>query len=386
MKRIYPGCYLAVMLAPAVMAAGTESNPQLSLILDGRYSDYSQDPSSYTLPGFQPGDEAGLNSAGFSIGESELVLSSNIDSDFSGKATFAFADDGASVEEAFIESTSIGHGITIKFGRFLSSFGYLNSRHAHLWDFADAPLMYRALFGDTLKDDGVQFNYIFPTDLFMQMSAELLSGNAFPAGGNNDGGVGASTVSFTAGGDIGTDHAWQSGVSHWQASNIGERLDANDNTFSGDSTIDALNVIYKWSPNGNPMEQNFKFQMEYFKRTENGDITAAVSNNTSTYSGDQKGWYAQAVYQFIPRWRTGIRLDRLSADNSGDNSSVLNDTGLLTDGHDARRSSVMIEWVPSEFSRLRLQFNHDQSAADITDKQLFMQYTFSLGAHGAHQF
>lgn len=386
MKRIYPGCYLAVMLAPAVMAAGTESNPQLSLILDGRYSDYSQDPSSYTLPGFQPGDEAGLNSAGFSIGESELVLSSNIDSDFSGKATFAFADDGASVEEAFIKSTSIGHGITIKFGRFLSSFGYLNSRHAHLWDFADAPLMYRALFGDTLKDDGVQFNYIFPTDLFMQMSAELLSGNAFPAGGNNDGGVGASTVSFTAGGDIGTDHAWQSGVSHWQASNIGERLDANDNTFSGDSTIDALNVIYKWSPNGNPMEQNFKFQMEYFKRTENGDITAAVSNNTSTYSGDQKGWYAQAVYQFIPRWRTGIRLDRLSADNSGDNSSVLNDTGLLTDGHDARRSSVMIEWVPSEFSRLRLQFNHDQSAADITDKQLFMQYTFSLGAHGAHQF
>ena len=99
MKRIYLGCYLSAMLAPAVYAAGTEYNPQLSLILDGRYSDYSQDPTRYTLPGFQPGDEAGLSPAGFSIGESELVLSSNIDSYFSGKATFAFAEEGASVDK-----------------------------------------------------------------------------------------------------------------------------------------------------------------------------------------------------------------------------------------------------------------------------------------------
>ncbi|HEX5636065.1 MAG TPA: hypothetical protein VFY78_03175 [Gammaproteobacteria bacterium] len=386
MKRIYPVCYLAVMLAPAVMAAGTEYNPQMSLILDGRYSDYSNDPVSYTLPGFQPGEEAGLNSAGFSIGESELVLSSNIDSYFSGKATFAFAEDGASVEEAFIESLAIGHGINLKFGRFLSSFGYLNSRHAHLWDFADAPLIYRALFGDTFRDDGVQINYLLPTDLFMQISAEFLSGNTFPAGGNIDGGVGASTVSFTLGGDVGTDHAWQTGLSHWQANNIGERLDAYDNSFSGDSKMDALHVVYKWSPDGNPLQQNFKFQMEYFERTEDGVMTDDISSNTSTYMGDQKGWYAQAVYQFIPRWRTGIRIDQVSADNTGDNITVLTDIGLITDGHDTQRASAMIEWLPSEYSRLRLQFNSDQSAADITDKQIFMQYTFSLGAHGAHQF
>lgn len=386
MKNVYLLSVITLLTAPVLFAAGTEYNPQLSLILDGRYSDYSNDPASYTLPGFQPGEEAGLSSAGFAIGESELTLSSNIDSYFSGKATIAFADDTAGVEEAFVETTAIGNGVNVKFGRFLSSFGYLNSHHAHAWDFADAPLMYRALFGDTLKDDGMQINYILPTDVFMQISAELLSGNNFPAGGNIDGGIGASTVSFTMGDDVGTDHSWQAGVSHWQAGNIGERLDANANSFNGDSKINALNAIYKWSPDGNAQERNLKLQMEYFKRTENGNMTDAVSSNTSTYIGDQKGGYIQAVYQFIPRWRTGIRLDRLNADNTGSGATVLNDVGLLTNGHAAQRSSAMIEWVPSEFSRLRLQFNRDQSTADSTDKQVFMQYTVSLGAHGAHQF
>jgi hypothetical protein len=52
----------------------------------------------------------------------------------------------------------------------------------------------------------------------------------------------------------------------------------------------------------------------------------------------------------------------------------------------------MLDWNPSEFSRIRLQFNRDQSRQDpgtgsaITDNQLFLQYIFSLGAHGAHRF
>ena len=357
----------------------------MSLILDGRYSDYSVNPAGYSLPGFQPGEEAGLESAGFVLGESEITLSSNIDSYFYGQATLAFAD-SAAVEEAYIQSVAMGDGFTLKFGRFRSSFGYLNAQHPHAWDFADAPLMYRALFANALKDDGLQINYLLPADLFIQISTELFSGNSFPAGGNIDGGVGASTLSLTFGGDIGTDHAWLLGVSHWQANNIGERLDVADNSFSGDSKIHALNVVYKWSPHGNPLERNFKLQMEYFKRAEDGVITDAISTNPSTYNGEQNGGYAQAIYQFMPRWRTGLRLDQLSADNTGNNLLVLSDVGVLTNGHQPQRSSAMIEWIPSEFSRIRLQYNTDQSAAGSTDKQIFVQYTYTLGAHGAHQF
>ena len=45
----------------------------------------------------------------------------------------------------------------------------------------------------------------------------------------------------------------------------------------------------------------------------------------------------------------------------------------------------MLEWIPSEFSRIRLQYNRDNSVQE-TDHQVILQYTQALGSHGAHQF
>jgi hypothetical protein len=388
MKKLYITSVISLLLAPSiVMAAGNEYNPQISLVLDGRYSGYSQNNAvtNYKLPGFQLGEGAGLDPAGFAIGESEMSLYSNIDQDFFGVATVSFANDGSSsIEQAFAETQAIGNGVSLKFGRFLSSFGYLNSHHAHTWDFTDAPLMYRALFGDTLKDDGVQVSYIFPTDLLMQLTAEALSGNAYPGGGNTNGGIGASTLKFTVGGDAGISNSWEVGVTHWEDGSINNRTDVNANTFSGSSKINALHMVYKWAPNGNKLERNFHFQSEIFKRTEDGNVTDIASSNSSTYNGDQAGWYAQAVYQFMFGWSTGVRLDHLSASNSGNDNTVLNDIGLIS-GHDPKRSSAMLQWKPSEFSRIRLQLSHDQSTS-VSDNQMFVQYTFALGSHPAHQF
>jgi hypothetical protein len=46
----------------------------------------------------------------------------------------------------------------------------------------------------------------------------------------------------------------------------------------------------------------------------------------------------------------------------------------------------MVDWSPTEFSRLRLQLARDNSRAGVTDNQMLVQYIFSLGAHGAHLF
>ena len=46
----------------------------------------------------------------------------------------------------------------------------------------------------------------------------------------------------------------------------------------------------------------------------------------------------------------------------------------------------MLDFNPSEFSRLRLQLAQDKSREGLTDNQIFLQYVMSLGAHGAHQF
>lgn len=46
----------------------------------------------------------------------------------------------------------------------------------------------------------------------------------------------------------------------------------------------------------------------------------------------------------------------------------------------------MLEYRPSEFSRVRLQWARDHAREGAADNQLFLQYQMSLGAHGAHRY
>lgn len=375
-------------------------NPAISLVLDGRYASFENDPEEYELPGFALGGEAGLGDKGLSVGHSELILSANIDDKFYGQMTLALADhEGATeleLEEAFIQTLGLGNGMTVKAGRFFSEMGYLNKQHAHAWDFADAPLIYRGLFGNSLIDDGVQFTYIASTETFLQLGSEILSGSRHPAAGRTNG-IGAWTAFADIGGDIGIEHSWQLGLSHWQANDIegrksGGHADGGGVTetpsFSGDSKINAFDLVYKWAPNGNPKNQNFKFQFEYFDREENGVVTMLNSGppvETTRYDGHQKGWYAQATYKFDPQWRAGLRYDQLESNNRGSDADVLVEAGLDNEDYTPKRYSAMLEWLPSEFSRVRLQYNRDESYEE-TDNQIFLQYTMSLGSHSAHQF
>ena len=58
----------------------------------------------------------------------------------------------------------------------------------------------------------------------------------------------------------------------------------------------------------------------------------------------------------------------------------------LLSKYNPMRNTLMLDWSPTEFSRLRLQLASDKSRQGITDHQVFLQYIYSLGAHGAHQF
>jgi len=94
------------------------------------------------------------------------------------------------------------------------------------------------------------------------------------------------------------------------------------------------------------------------------------------------GGYVQAVWQFLPAWRVGARYDVLSPGSASYGANA----DLLDLDFTSRRSTAMLDWTPSEFSRLRLQFASDRSNPAATDRQLFLQYIMSLGAHGAHAF
>ncbi|MDR2837808.1 MAG: hypothetical protein LBV49_04455, partial [Azonexus sp.] len=133
-------------------------NPALSLILSGSYTRAAQNPAKYAISGFPlpPDGEIGLGSRGFSLAESELGIAANIDPWLRGVANISLKpDDSVSVEEAFIHTTALGNGLSLKAGRFFSNVGYLNPQHSHTWDFADNPLAYQALLGTQYGDDGV---------------------------------------------------------------------------------------------------------------------------------------------------------------------------------------------------------------------------------------
>ena len=372
-------------------------SPDISLVIDGRYGSYSN-TTDYALPGFMLGGEASRGTKGYHLGHNELSFSSNIDDMFYGKLSIAIAEhEGETeveLEEAYIETLALGNGLTVKAGRIFSDIGYLNNQHGHAWDFTDAPLVYRAMFGNQLIDDGLQVSWLAPTDLYFKIGIENLRGERFPAGGAANDGRGATTLFAKFGGDVGVSHAWQLGLSNWNADINGREAGGHAHgavsevaTFFGDSNVNAIDFVWKWSPNGNGRERNLKIQAEYFERSENGKVDMVGSSplETSSYKGKQTGGYIQTVYQFMPRWRVGYRYDRLSANNSGSDMDVLTEAGLTTAGHKPKRSTLMLDYSHSEFSRIRFQFAQDDSYEE-SDDLFFVQYIMTLGAHSAHSF
>ena len=76
--------------AGAATGSANRFNPAVALILTGGYAGLSKSPDTWQLSGFLPsGGEVGPGKRGFSLGESELTLSANIDHLFYGAITLA---------------------------------------------------------------------------------------------------------------------------------------------------------------------------------------------------------------------------------------------------------------------------------------------------------
>ncbi len=379
-------------------------NPAVSVILNGVYANLSKDPGRFQITGFVPTlGEVSPGNRGFSLGESELALAANVDHYFRGTLIASLRpDDRIGVEEGYIQSLGLSNGFTLKAGRFFSSVGYQNEIHAHAWDFTDAPLANKVFLGNQLADDGLQIKWVAPTDTFFETGAEFGRGRAFPGSNRDKNGAGASNLFARLGGDIGASTAWRVGLSHLSTTAQNRSYDDLDstgtqvnNSFNGKSGLWALDGVLKWAPNGNSTSNSFKLQGEYFRRSEDGNLTydtaaASLGTQSGTLRSAQSGWYGQGVYQFMPMWRVGYRYDRL---NSGTVKLGLVDSGALNAAdfpifarNDPTPNTLIFDFNPSEFSRLRLQFASDKSRLGATDNQMFLQYIVSFGAHGAHRF
>jgi hypothetical protein len=377
---------------PGPAAGASAFNPSISLILSGLYVHTSQDPANARITGFAlpPDAEIGLGTRGFSLDESELALAANIDPYLAGNINLAITGDNQiSPEEAWIATTALPDGLVLKAGRFFSGVGYLNSQHSHVWDFADAPLAYQAMLGTQYSDDGLQLHWLAPTAQYLELGLEAGRGRTFPGDNGDRNAAGMTAVTLHTGGDVGDSNNWRAGVSFLQASADGQRLSGSgrdglpiDETFTGRTRILVADGVWKWAPNGNATRTYFKLQGEYLQSRRDGDL-ALADTAPGAYRTTQSGGYLQGVWQFAPRWRLGVRTERLDPGHADFGSNA----GLLasTDYHPTK-NSLMVDFNESEFARVRLQLAQDRSRQGFVDNQVVLQYQTSLGAHGAHSY
>jgi hypothetical protein len=376
-------------------------NPSISVILAGNYADLSQDPRTWHIAGFMPGDaEIGPGDRSFNLGESEVTFAASVDPYFTAQLTAALSGDGdVSVEEAFFRTTSLPAGLSIKGGRFFSGVGYLNEIHAHAWDFVDQPLAYQAFLGGQYAQDGVQVKWLAPTDLFLEFGAETGNGSAYPGTRLSRNGLNSVALFAHVGGDVGDSIGWRAGLS-WLDQDAQDRsYDDVDslgrpvvNAFTGSSETWVADATLKWTPTGDTRRRMLKLQAEYLRRTESGSLAFDTTGEglSDSYHSTQDGWYVQGTYQFMPRWRVGLRYDDLDSGTTRiglvrDGELLAADFPLLLPASPSR-VTTMIDWSPSEFSRLRAQYAWDDARDAETDRQLLIQYIYAIGAHGAHKF
>jgi hypothetical protein len=380
---------------PAPPAAGGGGagafNPSISVVLGGSYTNARRDPADWSIAGFTPaGGEIGPGERSFNLGESEMTIAASVDPYFSAQLTTAITgDDEIGVEEAFVRTSALPDGFTAKLGRFFSGLGYLNEVHAHAWDFVDQPLAYQAMFGGQFQQNGVQVKWIAPTDVFLEFGAETGNGDSFPGTRRDRNGFNGATLFAHSGGDVGDYGSWRAGLSwldtHAEARNafVDPLLDG----FTGDSKTWVADAVFKWAPN--PRRQ-LKVQAEYLRRTESGAFTFDPAGIVLPvgYDNTQEGWYVQSVYQFAARWRAGLRYDRLDSGSPDYRPLVVSTADSFPSAAlHPERVSVMLDWNPSEFTRLRAQYDLDDARdAGSQDRIFRLQYLFGIGAHGAHKY
>jgi len=360
------------------------ANPNISLILNtfGYTSSLSESElKKRGIPGYT--NEGITNKKGFNFDSAELGFYAPVDPYFNLYATIPISEDGVEVEEAFFLTTSLPYGFQIKGGKFKSGFGRINGQHSHVWDFEDLPLPYRAFIeGEGIIEKGVQLTYLPPLPFYTLIGAEVLQGdNAMLFGPDARSGPHAFTGFIKVSLDLSDNSTILIGQSVITGSTRTNTI-ADNTEFTGTSTLYDTELTYKWKPSKN---QSFTLQSEYLYRDQSGDLSDnGVPGLTmiSALRRAQDGIYVQGLYQ-LGRWRIGTRYDVLDLFKK----DYILAGSPTTFGSKPWRVSGMLEFNPTEFSRLRLQYNHDMSARDgRANDEMIMQLLFAIGAHGAHPF
>lgn len=358
---------------------------------------------------------------GFTLQQGELSLYGAVDPYFTAETHIVFQPDGVELEEAYGTTQRLPWGLQTKAGYYLTEFGRINPTHPHAWAWIDQPIVITRMFGgDGLRSTGVQTSWLMPLPFFSQLYLGIQNANE-----------GEYTTSFLADEGIGGYPAVRTDtrnfgdllyLARWaNAWNIGDEVSTLlgfSGLFGPNSTggpartfVYGTDFTLKWRP-----VENFRgwpfvlwqsegimrdYTAEPFVMQTSTDASAAASFQSPSLAHDAAtgavtteeqvpgrilrdwGFYSQLLYGFTHPWATGVRLEWVS----GHGESVGGRSNDPT-RDDRLRVSPLLQYQPSEFSRIRLQYNFDHSTAlpGETASTVWVGLELLFGAHPAHQW
>jgi hypothetical protein len=345
---------------------------------------------------------------GFTLQQAELSMSGAVDPYFTGEAHIVFTPDAVELEEAFATTQALPYGLQIEAGQFLTEFGRINPTHPHEWPWIDQPVVSSRFFGpDGLRNPGVRVGWLAPLPWFSQLHL----------GAQNAGGE--TTVSFLGDDDGGHAHGGDADdepttvglrpafgrdvrnlgdllyLTRWEnAFTLTDSTTAlvggsalfgpNDSGPSGRTTIYGGDLTVKWRPSSNFRGWPYvTWQSEVMARDFKADAVHQSHENLPAAHLDDWGLYTQLLWGFRYRWATGLRFEYAT----GSGPSV---GGREHDPNraDRIRVSPLVVWNPTEFSRLRLQYNYDHAdfLADTDASTVWLGLEILFGQHPAHRY
>jgi len=385
------------MAAPAVQAPaqpGRTAGAYMNIGFDGLADfGWSSEPD---VPSLLGGDHD-PRVRGFTIPNAEISLDGAVDPYFKGFANIVYKLDangetGVELEEAYFLTTSLKWNLQLRGGQFFTEFGRQNPQHPHAWSFVDQPLVLNRMFGpDGLRSQGARLSWLLPTKWYTEAMVSVLNS----AGGTTSSFRSDESAEIHAGAPV------TRGVRTLGDLLVVPRLTASFDLNStqtllfgasaafgpNNSGSDARTEIYgadlywKWkSATASAGFPFVSFQTEALVRRYDAAERPSAEDPSVTLPAERltdRGVYAQVLWGIKPRIVAGMRGDFVNG------SPAAFETPLRTERY---RMSPNLTWYPTEFSKVRLQYNYDHRAGIGSDHSLWLQFEFILGAHAAHKF
>lgn len=349
---------------------------------------------------------------GFTVQNVELSLTGAVDPYFNGETHIIFFIDPISgetvveLEEAFLTTQKLPWGLQLKGGQFFTEFGRINPQHPHAWNWLDQPVINTRLFGpDGMRGPGARVSWLTPLPWYSQLYLSMQNANGEtmssflaneeffeerPIGGypffNRPVKTLKDLTYFAR-----VENSWNLSESVSSKLGFSGIYGPNATGLHGDTWIYGADLVVKWRPAKNYQGWPFLlWESEIMKRDYHAkpDIAGVTANTLRDW-----GFYTQLLWGFYPRWAVGVRGEYASG--AGSNVSFDPTTGITeivsrnTDAFRDNRTRILplLVWHPSEFSRLRVQYNYDWTARLQKDAHtVWFGAEFLYGAHPAHKY